>query len=265
MVSHTLNIFDTIIEVREYGSDKKPTLLAIHGWGNTLERADAFLEALSRHFHVYTLSLPGYGHSFPDPRAQKLSFMVSLIDPICEQLKIQPHLLGYSLGTIILTQYLAENPRFNKKVVYIGAPMARTPKPFLLYASSIEIVRQVVREVPFLRNAVMKLGRDAVQRLSLNKKRKLWKTKNREVTSEGLFDTLLTALNTFPDPRTLPQMIAYIYGKDDLLIPKENQPTNLTIIPGAGHLIVFEQPVLLAQTVRNVLNEPLWPCAPEMS
>jgi pimeloyl-ACP methyl ester carboxylesterase len=262
--SHTLAIADTVIEVREYGRADRPTVLAIQGWGNTLERADAFIEALAKSFHLYTFILPGYGKSLPDARSQSTQFLADLIDPICEQLEITPHLVGYSLGTIILSRYLADHPQYNRKVVLIGAPMVRTHKPLTVHLASLPYIRGVFRRSLLLRVLIINQSRVALKAISVKKKRKLWMKPTHEATTEGLFDTIITALNTFPDPRQLPQMIAYIYGKEDPLIPEKNVPSNMTIVPSAGHLILYEQPVVLAQTVRKVLSEPLWPCAPEM-
>lgn len=264
MTSHALHLFDTVVEVREYGSTSKPTVLAIQGWGNTLERADAFIEALAKTHHLYTLILPGYGNSLPDARSQKVQFLADLIDPICEQLKITPHLIGYSLGTIIISQYLADHPQFNRKVVLIGAPMVRTQKPLTVQFASLPYIRGFFRRSPLLRAFIIGQSRVALQAISVKKKRKLWMKPTHEATTEGLFDTIVTALNSFPDPRTLSQMIAYIYGKEDPLIPKTNIPENIIIVPSSGHLILYEQPVVLAQTVRQVLSQPLWPCAPEI-
>lgn len=264
MISHAISILDSIIEVREYGRSDRPVVLAIHGWGNTLERADAFVEGLARSYHLYTLILPGYGKSMPNVESQTIQFLADLIDPVCKKLEIEPHLIGYSLGCLIISQYLADHPTFNRKVLFIGAPMVRTHKPFLVHLASKPLIRGVVRRSPLMRKIIIEQTKIAMRQISVQKKRKLWKTPVHEATTEGLFDAILAAMCKFPDPRLLPQMIAYVYGKDDLLIPVTDVPENLTVVPGAGHLIVFEQPVVLAQTIRKILSEPLWPCGPEV-
>ncbi len=254
MTSHLLNIAGTKIEVREYGSDKKPALLAIQGWGNTLERADEFIRILMRSFHLYTLILPGYGKSPATTRAQDVAFVADLIDPICKKLKIEPHFLGYSLGSIILSAYLKKHPAKGKRIFYVGPPMQTTPKPLAVRLASLPYVRSLVRRSSLLSTFIIGATKNSVKKLSRPKKRKLWMSPVHEATPEGLFDSLLAALNTFPDPRTLGLDIDYIYGKDDLLQPLKDVPEKLTIVPGAGHLIMFEQPELLAQTIRKLMG-----------
>lgn len=219
VISHLIQTQGTCIQVREYGSAQKPAVLLVHGWGDTIERADRFVQNLSKHFHVYTYSLPGYGASWPDRRAQSITFLASLIDPICKELEIHPWLVGYSLGCAVISRYLEEREGEPIPTVLVGAPLQPTNKPLVIQFIKAFRLIGLVRSIPFLRDLTIGLARESARQLSKKLRKNLHLTHLRESTPVGLFDTIFAAMDHFPNPDALSPNISYIYGKHDLLIP----------------------------------------------
>lgn len=99
------------------GSPLQPEpLVLIHGWGCDSRIWDSLIPSLSRHFHVVTVDLPGFGQS-PDLSGIGDGEEVSpngYLDALFAVLPARSTLVGWSLGGMLATQLAGRNPeRFN--------------------------------------------------------------------------------------------------------------------------------------------------------
>lgn len=235
----------------EYGSSHHPVLVTVHGWADTLERSPLFIEALAREFHLYTIILPGYGHSTETQKARSLKFLAEIITQVNTFFDLQPfHLLGYSLGSEIVSTYLDQHPEFDGKVALLGAPLETTQKPFWFQVLKIPFTAELIRVFPLCRNMCVNGALQRVRQLSTRRTKPLSRLKVRDATPLGIFDTLLAGLSAFPDPTQQKKKIAFIYGENDRLLPLEiPQPHTCELIPDASHILQYEEPELAAKAV----------------
>jgi pimeloyl-ACP methyl ester carboxylesterase len=111
----------------DYGTDKKPSLVLVHGGMDHARNWDWVARSLREHYHVYALDLRGHGNSAWAPGAMyslvehvlDLSALLDIIDdfPI--------RLIGHSMGGMIVLHYSGVYPERVRKAVSIeglGAP-----------------------------------------------------------------------------------------------------------------------------------------------
>ncbi|HEY6253594.1 MAG TPA: alpha/beta hydrolase [Candidatus Angelobacter sp.] len=105
----------------DFGQDRKPALVLVHGGLDHARSWDWVARALCQHYHVYALDLRGHGNSAWAPGAMysvaehvlDLSVLLDIIGdfPI--------RLIGHSLGGIIVLHYAGLYPDRVRKVVSI--------------------------------------------------------------------------------------------------------------------------------------------------
>ncbi len=95
-------------------------LVLLHGWGMNGGVWEALAEALSRHYRVTTIELPGHGHS---PYADNLHSLQDWADACLAAAPEQATWIGWSLGGLISTQAaLCKPQRVNKLVLVTSTP-----------------------------------------------------------------------------------------------------------------------------------------------
>ena len=129
----------------------KPVLVFVHGYlGGSLQWADQ-LAAFSEHFHVITPDLPGYGlnnqqHS-PDSIGGYADYVLGELD---KQGIDTFHLLGHSMGGMIVQEMIARAPQRIKKLILYGTgPAGIMPGRF----ESIDESKQRLRDEGIESNA----------------------------------------------------------------------------------------------------------------
>ena len=239
------------VQVIEYGNTNKPVLVALHGWADVLERSPVLIQKLAEAFHLFTIILPGYGHSTENRHARSLPFLANLIDTVTNSLQLTTFdLLGYSLGSEIVATYLAQHRQFPGKVVLLGAPLETTQKPQWFQILKIPLMVEVFRVFPLCRNMCINGALQQVRQLSHRREKPLSRLKVRDATPLGIFDTLLAGLSAFPSPTEHQQPIAFIYGENDKLLPLEiPKPHTCDLIPDTSHILHYEEPELVAEAV----------------
>jgi pimeloyl-ACP methyl ester carboxylesterase len=110
----------------------KPVLVFVHGYlGGSLQWS-AQVEAFSEHFTIITPNLPGYGLNnkldSPDTIGGYADYV---LDEISRQGFDKFHLLGHSMGGMIVQEMIARAPeRVNKLVLYGTGPIGVMPGRF---------------------------------------------------------------------------------------------------------------------------------------
>jgi pimeloyl-ACP methyl ester carboxylesterase len=103
----------------DWGQDDKPSLVLVHGGLDHARNWDWVARALREHFHVYAIDLRGHGnsswaHGASYTVAEHVLDLSALLD-IIDDFPI--HLVGHSLGGVIVLHYSGIYPDRVKKVV----------------------------------------------------------------------------------------------------------------------------------------------------
>ena len=267
MSIQTVLVHDQRIAYLDVGAG--PPVILIHGFGGSMWQWEHQQHALSQHFRVLTLDLPGTGLSDkpeidyrPD---QMLDFFVGFMDAV----KIpQATLVGNSMGAgLAIGMALAHPPRVDKLVLIDGLPqhvMEKLTSPsvrraletsapswlvsfgnWLFGGLMIEsVLREIVHDPALLTPAV-------IERSNRNRQR------------PGLIKPIMAVRENLPlwesgfatriDEITHPTLV--IWGEEDRVFPiavgEELHWTikgsRFTRIPKAGHIPQWERPDLVNQ------------------
>lgn len=83
-------------------------LVVIHGWGMNSNIWQPVIDTLSRKHKVYCVDLPGFGESsWPFKEPANLDVLVQTLAPA---LPAQCHIVGWSLGGLVATQFALTHP-----------------------------------------------------------------------------------------------------------------------------------------------------------
>ena len=110
----------------------KPTLVFVHGYlGGSLQWR-AQVAAFSKHFNVITPDLPGYGLNNTLQSPQTIGgYAAYVLDELDKQGIDSFHLLGHSMGGMIVQEMVALAPaRVNKLILYGTGPIGVMPGRF---------------------------------------------------------------------------------------------------------------------------------------
>lgn len=119
----------------DWGQERKPSLVLVHGGLDHARNWDWVARALREHFHVYALDLRGHGNSAWAPGAlysiaEHVLDLSALLDIIND---FPIYLVGHSLGGVIVLHYSGIYPDRVRKVVSIEGlgpgPNHRIHKP----------------------------------------------------------------------------------------------------------------------------------------
>ncbi len=263
----TVLVHDQRIAYLDVGTG--PPVILIHGFGGSMWQWEHQQQALSQHFRVLTLDLPGAGLSDkpeidyrPD---QMLDFFVGFMDGV----KIsQATLVGNSMGAgLAIGMALAHPSRVDKLVLIDGLPqhvMEKLTSPsvrraletsapswlvsfgnWLFGGLMIEsVLREIVHDPALLTPAV-------IERSNRNRQR------------PGLIKPIMAVRENLPlwesgfatriDEITHPTLV--IWGEEDRVFPiavgedlhQTIKGSRFTKIPKAGHIPQWEQPDLVNQ------------------
>lgn len=263
----------------EHYADKKPTIILVHGFTGSHEGFQ-YLVPLLKDFHLIIPDLPGFGVS-PLPHDHlTLHGLGELLVDFIETLNLpeEPHLLGHSMGSLVVSEAVRQRPSlFAKKLILISpvpAPVGladqRLPGAVFgqLYykashhlpivgkriATSSKITRFSTRLIMTAKDADV---REAIHGHHLNNLN--------YISSIGWYGRLHNEINQTGITRykvaLQPFDIMMICGIDDNVTPLKLQRkaaqkigAELVAIPEVGHLAHYERPGELANAIRNHLG-----------
>ena len=95
-----------------------PDVVLVHGWGMNGEVWSEIAHALSTHYRVTTVDLPGHGRSVDSPRDYQLPVLAAMLREV-----VPPNaaLVGWSLGGQIATQLELDNPGLLKQLILVAS------------------------------------------------------------------------------------------------------------------------------------------------
>ncbi len=214
-------------------SGKGPTLLLLHGFGETLETWKPYLADLAKFNRVIAVDLPGHGRSSMLDSSniylhkQAANVLLSFLDA----LKLDTvNVMGFSSGAFI-TLYLATlKPALTRKIIVVAGQT--------YYSDS---TRRFIRSLGGANNFIM----DQKELETLHGSRK----------GKVIAEQFWNFRQLYGDPSFTPDVLStiqantlIIHGDDDPVAPIENAfqlyrnipKSHLYIIPNAGHVGFFQ-------------------------
>lgn len=266
---HTMTVHGQRIAYLDVGTG--PPVILIHGFGGSMWQWEHQQHALSEHFRVLTLDLPGSGLSDKPDIAYRPDQMVDFFVGFMDALEIsQATLVGNSMGAGLAIAMTLEHPTRVAKLVLIGglpqqimqkltspsirrALETRAPAWLISLGNRLfgglmteSVMREIVHDPALLTPAV-------IERANRNRRR------------PGLIGPLLAAQQALPlwesgfalriGTVTHPTLV--IWGEEDRVFPitvgeelhRTISASEFVRIPHAGHLPQWERPDLVNRSL----------------
>lgn len=264
-----------------YHDKTKPTCIFIHGFTGSHEGFQYIIPELTR-FHIIVPDLPGFGES-------KLGLDTFTIDELALrvnqfvkdlQLKTPPYIVGHSMGGLVVSSMLAQNPElYNEKAILVS-PVA-TKVNYLDSRKIGELLGRlqylIGKTVPAAGPRLVKsrlLSRIATAIILTTKESELKKVINehhlgnlRYISSIDFYYQLHVNINKKGSIDYAPELnkkfkILIITGSKDNVTPLATQKklaaalndAKLHIITGVGHLLHYERPTEVAAAIDDYLQ-----------
>jgi pimeloyl-ACP methyl ester carboxylesterase len=249
-----LDINGTRIHVEDTGTGKAPPLLFIHGAAGNASIWDFQEEYFRGKHRVYRLDLPGHGKSTSDGE-DEISAYAEWVRLAIEKLFPTERfaLIGHSMGGAIAIELAAGSLIGIQALVLVGAGarLGVTPIIFKMLRENPEDFFHTIDRTAFCEQTSLQI-RDRF--IAVTRKCPL-PTISRDFKACDRFDARERLKNV-----KVPTLV--LCGEQDLLTPVKHSKvlhegiadSSLVIIPGAGHMVMAEQPDLLNKAIERFLS-----------
>lgn len=244
----------------EQGANRGAPLILLHGIADSWRIFEPLLAELPENVHVYALSQRGYGDSDRPMTGYRTRDFVEDLLLFMDSLQIQKAIIvGASSGGFAARNFAATHPERTAGLILLGVPatLAGRPNPFTDLKDLIDpgFVKSFSESVLSRPAAVEAL--DSMVAENLKAPARVWLE-----TSNGLFE------ETFPDELAkiqAPTLIVWgdrdpiITNEDQLALAEAIKGSKLTLHPGSGHMLYWEEPTLIAEDIVTFINDKLVP------
>ena len=229
-------------------------VLWLHGWGRTSADFEAAAGVLANEgIASVSLDLPGFGASPLPERAGGSEYYAHLLDPVLDQLGVEPIVLvGHSNGGRVATALTLARPERVRALVLSGAPLVRATSP---------------RPSPWPYRLVRSLHRRGViSETRMEAARQKYGSRDYRNATGLLRDILVASVNEDFTDRLgrIVAPVALVWGGRDADVTPEvarriaamlvnSSHVELDVLEGAGHLVPSERPAELAAHVRALV------------
>src|SRR4051812_2049876 len=273
-LSRTVDVGSDRIAYVDLGQGDPPVLL-LHGLGGTWPAWLQTLPAVAREHRVIAVDLPGFGASAPGSDGISIPGYARTIERFCARMGLDEVVVaGSSLGGWVAAELTLRAPELVKALVLIDAAgMVPTRAERLKAISLMRGAELGAPLAPRFRSAIA--SRPRLRRLAL---------KYTDAEPAGLAaDLVYMALPAAPDPGFGPAFTAarrswsdawcdqlteiecptlIVWGERDSLLSlgqgrewaRRIRGSEFRVIPGAGHLPMFERPVLVNGLLEGFLK-----------
>jgi 3-oxoadipate enol-lactonase len=236
------------LDVRNSASSSG-TVVLVHGLGGTLNVWEPQTRALAEHFRVVRYDLPGSGRR-PARDALSVEEWVTDLEGLLDVLEIQHvHLIGHSLGTLVVQHFAARWPHRVDSLSLLGVNRSPPDARRAAVRERAEEVRKrgLAAVVDALLDTVPSPHTRAHKPIVLAAIREL--VVGQDATSYAWTCEAMAA-STRPDISSLVCPLLLIAGADDNVSPAdlsramatEFPVAKLIVLPDCGHWIPLEQP-----------------------
>jgi len=235
-----------------------PGIVFVHGAGGTHEHWRFQLRQLAVRWNALAVDLPGHGESqgdgYPTIREYR-DFLLGLLDAVGFSRAV---LVGHSMGGGIAQDFALTYPNRLDALVLVGtgARLRVHPDVFAAIQRDMGEAGRLISGLAYSSAALLATVASAAEAFA----------RNRALVLEGDFRACdaFDLMAEIPKIRT-PTLI--VCGEDDRLTPAkyarflhDNIPGSaLTIIPGAGHMVMLEKPVEFNRVLAAFLEARLRP------
>lgn len=258
---------------------KKPILILVHGFTGSHDGFQ-YLVPLLKDFQLIIPDLPGFGVSPLPHKKLTLPELGKLLIEFIEALDLpeKPHLLGHSMGSLVVAEAVCQQPESFAKKLLLVSPV---PSPIRL----IEKRRPGVLVSRLYYGACRRLpyaGKHLATSRKLTKlsTRMIMTTKDKTlreaiyghhydnlnyISNIGWYSRLYAAINRTGISHYRAALqdfdVLIINGENDAVTPLKHQRkvaktigARLKVVPEVGHLAHYEKPTELADAIRHFLQ-----------
>ena len=243
-----------------------PELVLLHGWGMNGDVWEGILPSLSKHYRTTIVDLPGHGRSIDCPSDYTLPNLSAALAEIIPQ---PAHIVGWSLGGMIATQFTLDNPqKVNKLVLVASAPQFVRNESWPdgtdadVLGSFADGLKQSYQKTINRFIAIQAMGSDHAREEQRTLRERVFRHGNPQPAAlEGGLDILRHA-NLRPQLAHISCPCQLIVGEYDTLFRRaaaektKNLFTNasLSVIAGAGHAPFLSHPDVFLDSLQSFLK-----------
>lgn len=267
------------IKYWSYHDEKLPVLILIHGFTGS-HKGFMYLEPLLANYHLIIPDLPGFGESdLPDAQQWSIDALADMLNTFVESLNLSepPHILGHSMGGLVVSSMVARHPDLYHDIVLISpVPTAirrndsRAPGA-VLGALQYRIAAKTGRLGSKLMTSktISRFATDLMTRTSDRERKAAIREHHFEnldfISSIHFYEKLYHDINrqgSIDHAQALQKKrILIITGDQDNVTPLREekrlaesiQPEKFVVIPRVGHLIHYERPEEAAEAIHAFL------------
>jgi len=233
-------------------SDPEGSFLFVHGSGGDHHKWDALMKQLPPQFSAVSVDLPGHAGS-AGPLLQNIAEGADWLSKLIDRLALPRPLwlTGHSMGSALAISTALEDPGQIDGLILIGAGSRLRVMPHVL-----AMLQEGKTDTSFICAGFSPAAPDAL----LEKEIETF----RQIPAEVLFADF-TACDQFDrseDVKRINLPTLVIVGEEDQLTPmkyarflhEQISGSELVIVPQAGHMVMLEKPVKVAQAITAFVN-----------
>ena len=231
-----------------------PDVVLLHGWGMNSDVWEGILPTLAKHFRTTIVDLPGHGRSVDCPKSYTLPNMAEMLEEVFPQ---QVHLVGWSLGGMLATQFTLDFPqRVTKLALVASAPQFVRDDSWPdgtdaeVLAGFADELKQNYRQTINRFIAIQAMGSDHAREEQRTLRERVFRHGNPQPAAlEGGLD-ILRHSNLRPRISEIQCPTLLLAGEHDALFRRAAAEktlgllsnARLSVIPGAGHAPFLSHP-----------------------
>ena len=255
-------------------SKTKPTLLLIHGLRGNHHGLKFLEDELKNDFKIINIDLPGSGAS-PELPTQNLDSHIKYLHQYVTALPTKPIIVAHSMGSIIASRYASKYPDDSSHRMILIAPILRGKAKKAADRFTYYLIKSIT--APFTSKARHKLLASKPVSFMIAHILTYDKSKQKFITEQHylysgrfasakslLADLKISMTSTAIVPKSK-QTLIIIGSRDQLTSPKKAKQLAVTTtseyheISDTGHLLNYEKPQEVANTIRDFLKSPARP------